>query len=1535
MASEPPGGGQQKKLHPLFAPQTAIRGDSSNGTGASVAAVAPAGEAPVVPQQAAPEPAPRQDVPPMFLQRQTTPPQLPASEPSSLLPQTAQPEPGPSGPPRAELVPVPAAQPAPMNAFDMLKRKPVEPPAETLPESIPQAAEPKRRGRPPKKRKSSPPAPNSAPLHDADTSLPHTPGFDNSGNSESVASTSSHHQGSVVPNESTTRPGPEQADPATSTKSESTATEPPRRVLRLNPKTGTIGSPPNPKDATPPKASKAKGKAASSASGPLVFPYPAQDDMSRLRIGILIESVLSSKTRVQPQKATPPKPAKARGKSSAAPELKQLQSIAPMPTPPPKSMTTTGTTATTTTTAKSTHPFFTGARTKGAAAKDGSSGTPTSAKSSAGGSTMNYYTSTPCSPKRRGTQAGPMFRMPQFGAKNGILRVPGARLPAWPWKGAVHIHPDGSSPSSHRSSSSSADSASLPPLPPPRKQKGLAVAIHNDELILEQKRQSLNIASVIQDIRNANADEFAPPPPELRLPQRHIESGPRLQARIAPQLRTNDPGLNALFTSISTSLSAFDQHQCESLSWVQKYAPSCAIEVLQAGQEPAMLRNWLEALKVVSVDTGSGDAGDARGAIVGGAKGRPKKKRRKNKLDGFIVSSDDDDDGTGETSENEADWSASGRYGLVKNTVVSSGSLLGARLTNAVVISGPHGCGKSAAVYAVAKELGFEVFEINASSRRSGKDVIDRIGDMTKNHLVQHKKKKQPKAVVQQADTSEPVDDYDLDLEDADGEPDPDYPMPEVEVAAPTKKQPTMGSFFKTTSGAPLKQPDQSTEPTTKASQKQSLILLEEADLLYEEDKQFWATVMSLMAQSKRPFVITCNDETLLPLQTLRLHAIFRFTPPPTPVAVDRLIMIAASEGHALQRRAVQSLYEVRNRDFRAALVDLQFWCQIGVGDRRGGFDWFLQRWPDGVDIDENGHVMRVVSADTYQEGMGWLNNDAAAAGAANTAGTGSAGLALAEQGQVEDDLVQQAWNDWQLDMGQWQDSLDLASWASQLPSTTTKAQRRQMLEAYDNFTDAMSDADLVSSLVFTTGNRVLFDATVPELPSEAYGDYILGQQLLERTTVAHELDDLRLPMATAMRCSAKRTLQAETSEMITMPTGTLDALDATRVTSSIRTQHAEPEGLVPSDTPIIRRIDFSLAFDPIAVPSSAQPSAGTYTMYYAPSTTITSPSHLDPSVFDRNMTPIAVDVAPFVRGIIAYEGRLQKYRKNLSSLLSEASAPAPLLPVAAAAGATSDSDSEAVAAAAAAAARRRPAKRQRTTRAAMSALEGGSRSAVRKERWFDNADVNPMLVMRTGGDGWDGIVEGVLQEMGIEASAADARDAAAAAARVAEEAAVVEAARAEEARLEAVRVAEAARLEALQAAHAAATAAAPQQPPQAMFPQPMAQASMFPQPMMPPPMYHHPSMVPPNTVPTSMFPQQMAATSMAPMSMYPPQPYMITPPGFAFQQGYVHSAPFPGMDSAAMGGQQLFNGGEAGPVHNGQANYTENGHIDNAQAGS
>lgn len=127
-------------------------------------------------------------------------------------------------------------------------------------------------------------------------------------------------------------------------------------------------------------------------------------------------------------------------------------------------------------------------------------------------------------------------------------------------------------------------------------------------------------------------------------------------------------------------------------------------------------------------------------------------------------------------------------------------------------------------------------------------------------------------------------------------------------------------------------------------------------------------------------------------------------------------------------------------------------------------------------------------------------------------------------------------------------------------------------------------------------------------------------------------------------------------------------------------------------DNNVITRRDVSLAFDPIAEAEKA--SAWTT-------------GHLEASCFDRTMNLIILDVAPYIRSIVSYDARLQKDRARLSNLLSQGgSTMGPKI------------------------------KRMRTTRAAMSALEGGSRSTTRKERYFSQ-DINPYLVLKTGLHSW------------------------------------------------------------------------------------------------------------------------------------------------------------------------------------------------------
>ena len=142
-----------------------------------------------------------------------------------------------------------------------------------------------------------------------------------------------------------------------------------------------------------------------------------------------------------------------------------------------------------------------------------------------------------------------------------------------------------------------------------------------------------------------------------------------------------------------------------------------------------------------------------------------------------------------------------------------------------------------------------------------------------------------------------------------------------------------------------------------------------------------------------------------------------------------------------------------------------------------------------------------------------------------------------------------------------------------------------------------------------------------------------------------------------------------------------LDRPSESHIISLIRDQISVPDFL-------LTRQDLSAAFDPISEPEK------TYAW---------SPVQLEASVFDRTKAIITTDLAPYIRSIVSYDAKLQRERSRMSNLLSEGG---------------------------------RKGKRMRTTRSAMSALEGGARSTTRKDKYF-GPTLNPFLVLKTGMSSW------------------------------------------------------------------------------------------------------------------------------------------------------------------------------------------------------
>ena len=884
---------------------------------------------------------------------------------------------------------------------------------------------------------------------------------------------------------------------------------------------------------------------------------------------------------------------------------------------------------------KSTHPFFTGELSRNpkleSALLDGHQAPATDSRGSQSRSAVLPKTHfgpresrITSKPPGAGKQLNDIYdgSLPTFGTDYAkVTRFPGAVEPIWPPFEMVHVEciPD------HIWNCANAREASEIP-GKGRKLKSAPIQILPEENILTDLTNSVRLWNIEQKIGGIPTRGI----PSFRRPHRKIMTGLQLQQAIrsrvsrtlSKELSYKDPMEDELSSSQPSSSSphkslvhlihqlpklrsAFDDFECETEEWSRKYAPKCAEHVLQQGREAEILRDWLKALTVSSVGGGGDESRTRDSSMMGrkaGLKLQRKKKRKTGELDDFVV---EDEDEPNEMTEIANIQPGGSQNSLEKKSVMCTGITNDReRTANAVIISGPHGCGKTAAVFAVAKELDFEIFEVNAGSRRSGKDVLDKVGDMTRNHLVQHR---------QDTPGIDPVD------------PNSDLMQLDEKLQADLSsgRQGTMQSFFQVQAvdkqNVPKSKDDLSKSEPRKGrpkkkilqevlskprDQKQSLILLEEVDVLFEEDKLFWATILDLLSRSKRPVIMTCSDETLVPLNDMTLYAILRFATPPTDLATDYLLLVAASEGHLLSRESVQSLYEVKGSDLRASLAELNFYCQMGIGDSKGGLEWMLLDKPDQIlDIRE---PLRVISEDTYSSGMGWLGGEDASSQTYQT---------LNEV--IE--LSAEVWDGWHIDLG----ATDLLDPTTKFQdSSSTRQDRWHSLRGLDESCEAFSAADILPASVVRHDLSLELDTSLPALNDQTRYNYTEGRKVLQADPVIDNSGTSN-SLAFALRASA----------MINGQEPARLSIDAQRVSEIIPLARGLP------GQPEITLLKIMTAFQPIADESSST---------YAVSKNMLS------SCFDGPLSTILQDVAPYVRSIVTYDLQLEEQRRQLSNLLTQ-----------------------------------------------------------------------------------------------------------------------------------------------------------------------------------------------------------------------------------------------------------------------------------------
>ncbi|KAI1896772.1 hypothetical protein AGOR_G00098260 [Albula goreensis] len=295
-------------------------------------------------------------------------------------------------------------------------------------------------------------------------------------------------------------------------------------------------------------------------------------------------------------------------------------------------------------------------------------------------------------------------------------------------------------------------------------------------------------------------------------------------------------------------------------------------------------------------------------------------------------------------------------------------------LCNTLLITGPPGVGKTAAVYACAQELGFKVFEVNASSQRSGRQILSQLKEATQSHQVD----------IQGVNTHKPsyFNNYSTSSTKPGFSP-RKLNSPRKVVSSPRKPpqsprgQPTkrgslaptsLASFFKMGGNKPkgknqglqknhlqnepgaqksvkmesvskVKDPpsklsaDKKEAPTEELNKKTatSLILFEEVDVIFDDDSGFLAAIKTFMTTTKRPVILTSNDPTFSEMFDGDFEEIHFKTPSIVNVG-SYLQLLCLAENVRTDVQDLSSLLCWNRCDIRQSLLHLQFWVRSGGG---------------------------------------------------------------------------------------------------------------------------------------------------------------------------------------------------------------------------------------------------------------------------------------------------------------------------------------------------------------------------------------------------------------------------------------------------------------------------------------------------------------------------------------------------------------------------------------------------------------------------
>ncbi|XP_054788869.1 uncharacterized protein LOC129294480 isoform X2 [Prosopis cineraria] len=340
--------------------------------------------------------------------------------------------------------------------------------------------------------------------------------------------------------------------------------------------------------------------------------------------------------------------------------------------------------------------------------------------------------------------------------------------------------------------------------------------------------------------------------------------------------RKSDPEPQSRF--LQESMRSY-YHSCgdkaEGTLWTHKYKPTKAFEVCGNDESVKFLRDWLHLWH-----------------------GRRYQSRKdascRDKSDMHGGGGDDDD------------------YDCSHCDYDSEDMTEGDSLENVLLITGPIGSGKSAAIYACAQEEGFEVLELNTSDCRNGTAVKqhfgDALGSLGFKRLLEH----------------------------TDGSPMKKKRKLSLGLALPSNK--ASDELNEGVIG-PIAISDDEVCPVATScmlpgqrnligyDKVQTLILVEDVDILFPEDRGCIAAIQQIAETAKGPIILTCNSyNPALPDNFSRRHVSFSL--PSTKELLCHLYMVCVTEGVNIDPFVLEKFIQFCDGDIRKTVMHLQFWFQ-------------------------------------------------------------------------------------------------------------------------------------------------------------------------------------------------------------------------------------------------------------------------------------------------------------------------------------------------------------------------------------------------------------------------------------------------------------------------------------------------------------------------------------------------------------------------------------------------------------------------------